>query len=419
MSKVQDILKEFDRIFSRVDKLELEEQSNWANYNSLKGRIDRLETELAQVETVDNSNQLISLAATVGKLTRDVSSMQVLIEAARLNPRRLPPYHYELDSDDPDNSWDSIIRKGQAVQREFYIEGEERWTKAGQPSPHGYGWFGTQSMPIVTIVCTEPEYVFHSTKRLPGRFRLWCPSRNSAVLRFLSDRGPTLHDNWTNENGIPYGFITNAPIGIYVEPSVLVDDKFTTRPFDQTIENCMIVGQNGTLPIYLADNQDRLTIRNCNILNHQGAQVGIKHGPPIRTDLINQDPMDNVYLADPRFIDLQMEGPHNMDRPQAAIFATGNNIRISGLNLYGWLQGPYLHGGKNRYVEVQVNKSNTHDGRTPLKLDEVCAATLNKWDLATDSLTLTGAYGQLFEPQESRAQRTFGTHVKDDAIYGG
>jgi hypothetical protein len=42
---------------------------------------------------------------------------------------------------------------------------------------------------------------------------------------------------------------------------------------------------------------------------------------------------------------------------------------MRGLNLYGWLQGPYFHGGLNRYVQVQVHKSNTHDGRATTAME--------------------------------------------------
>ena len=338
--------------------------------------------------------------------------------ASRTAPTGLPRYHYELDASDPDASWDRILKEGQAVQRKAYIEGERYWTDKQGASPSGRGWFGSVSMPVITIVASEPEYNFRSTKRLPGRFRLWSPARWGSALRFHCDRGPTLHDNWKNAVGIPYGFNTNAPIGIYVEPSVDVDEEFRTRPFEQSIENCLIVAHNGTLPIYLADNQDRFWIKNCNLQQHQGAMVGIKHGPPVKTDLFRQAPMANVYLADPKFLDLQLEGVHSMTRPQAAIFCAGNNIHMRGLNLYGWLQGPYLHGGKNRYVQCQVHKSNTHDGRTPLALDEVCGVTLNKY-LNGEVAECVGAGVAKYPLVASTAPTTLGTHRKGDGLYGG
>jgi len=340
------------------------------------------------------------------------------LQIPRTAPTGLMRYHYELDPKDPDGSWDRILKEGQAEQRKDFLEGEAYWTSKQGKSPSGYGWFGSVSMPVITIVATAPEYNFRSTKRLPGRFRLWSPTRWGSTLRFHCDEGPTLHDNWTNSAGIAYGFKTDAPIGIYVEPTTYVDDQFHVRPFEQSIENCLIVAHNGTLPIYLADNQDRFWIRDCNIQQHQGAQVGIKHGPPIDTSIIRQAPMANVYLADPKFLDLQMEGPHNAQRPQTAIFAAGNNIHMRGLNLYGWLQGPYLHGGMNRYVQVQVHKSNTHDGRQPLPLHEVCGVTLNKY-LPGEVADCVGAGVAKYVPAEYVAPITFGTHRKGEGLYGG
>jgi len=333
-------------------------------------------------------------------------------------PTGLPRYHYELDAGNPDESWDRIIREGQAIQRKAYIEGERYWQAKQGDSPSGRGWYGSVSMPVITIVASEPEYNFRSTKRLPGRFRLWSPARWGSALRFHCDRGPTLHDSWTTATGIAYGFNTGAPIGIYVEPSVDVDEQFRTRPFEQSIENCLIVAHNGTLPIYLADNQDRFWIKSCNIQQHQGAMVGIKHGPPIQTDIIRQAPMANVYLADPRFMDLQMEGPHTMKRPQAGIFASGNNVHIRGLNSYGWLQAVYLHGGNNRYVQVQVHKSNTHNGRVPLKMDEVCGITLNQYKDHEYAHTI-GAETLLLKPELTTSPKTLGTHQRGDGLFGG
>jgi len=368
---------------------------------------------------------LLSLPEQVSKLRQShTTSLQTLqaqvdqLQIPRTAPTGLMRYHYELDPKDPDGSWDRIIKEGQAEQRKDFLEGEAYWTSKQGKSPSGYGWFGSVSMPVITIVATAPEYNFRSTKRLPGRFRLWSPTRWGSTMRFYCDEGPTLHDNWTNASGTPYGFKTNAPIGIYVEPTTYVDDQFHVRPFEQSIENCLIVAHNGTLPIYLADNQDRFWIRDCNIQQHQGAQVGIKHGPPIDTSIIRQAPMANVYLADPKFLDLQMEGPHNAQRPQTAIFCAGNNVYMRGLNLYGWLQGPYLHGGLNRYVQVQVHKSNTHDGRQPLPLNEVCGVTLNKY-LPGEVAECVGAGVAKYVPAAYVAPSTFGTHRKGDGLYGG
>lgn len=384
------------------------------------------ETLQKALETLGQLIELPSKFDLLNKTLREevqqISARMQHIEntAAQQQPQTasLPRYHYELDPKRPDESWDEIVKEGQRVQREFYIEGEQYWqNKLGNP-PSGRGWYGTVSMPVITIVATAPNYEFNSTKRLPGRFRLWTPARWSSALRFNSSTGPVLLDNWQTANGIAYGFKTNAPIGIYVEPTVDVDAQFRTRPFEQSIENCLIVGQNGTLPIYLAQDLDRFWIRDCNIQQHGGAQVGIKHGPPISTSIITQPNLGHTYLYDPRFLNLQMEGPHNARRPQAAIFAAGSNIDCSGINLYGWMQGPYFHGGENRYVRVQLNPSSSTDGRQPFDPKLVCGAILNQ---AKDGETAesVGAPAFLYPPAATVASVTAGTHVKGEGLYGG
>jgi len=393
-----------------INTLETKVNSTIQVADVLRRKCEELEGKVFanKVQQQDFAKEIRSL---VDKLQVDIASTALVSQPSQ-------KYHYELDPRNPDESWDKIIKEGQAIQRPYNLDAEAYWQNKQGDSPSGKGWYGTVGMPVITIVANAPEYDFRSTKRLPGRFRLWSPTRWGSTLRFHCDIGPTLHDNWTNSAGIPYGFKTNAPIGLYVEPTTYVDEQFTVRPFEQSIENCLIVAHNGTLPIYLADNQDRLWIRDCNIQQHQGAQVGIKHGPPIRTSIIRQAPMANVYLADPKFIDLQMEGPTNSITPQAAIFASGNNIHMRGLNLYGWLQGPYLHGGNNRYVQVQAHKSNTHDGRVPLRMEHVCGATLNQYK-DHEFCHVVGAEKELFPTSYTTAPRTMGTHQKGEVLYGG
>jgi hypothetical protein len=354
------------------------------------------------------------------KLKADLDSLKVDVATAAIDKRlTLPRYHYELNPLDPDASWDRIIQEGQAIQHAYYTQGEEKWQSELGDSPSGRGWYGSVSMPVITIVATAPEYNFRSTKRLPGRFRLWSPARWGSALRFHCDNGPTFHDNWTTDSGIPYGFKTDAPIGIYVEPTVDVDSSFRVRPFEQSIENCLIVAHNGTLPIYLAQNQDRFWIRDCNIMNHQGAQVGIKHGPPVKTDVISQPEWGNCYLADPRFIDLQMEGPHNAMSPQAAIFASGNNIHIRGLNMYGYMQGVYLHGGANRYVQGQIHTSHTADGRKPFPSHLCLGALINQFKEGTEHAEIWGAPVHTYPRSATVATHTMGTHKAGEGLYGG
>jgi len=191
------------------------------------------------------------------------------------------------------------------------------------------------------------------------------------------------------------------------------------KPFEQTIEDVIICAHNGVLPIYLSMNQDRFCIRGAKILQHQGALIGIKHGPIINETnypfpAIQDTEGNNVYLADPRFENLQMEGPHNNKRPQAAMLLSGNNIIISNLNLYGWMQGPYMHGGQNRLINgLTQHWGNTHDGRMYCSRDEIVSYTVTYRDNTKDSDCFSGIAGnfkQWYLPKRSKAPSKGGWH---------
>ena len=236
----------------------------------------------------------------------------------------------EVDADGhySDESWEEIIKKGQELQYAYYKAAEDKYSKIWPLFP---GWHGSAMAPVIKIICEEPEYHFKDTKRLPGRFCLSSNRRWSSVLRFYGDGQKVLKDT------IAYGTATNAPVGLYVEGKTKVQTsqgEMFMKPFEQTIEDVILCAHNGVLPIYLSMNQDRFCIRGAKILQHQGALIGIKHGPIINETnypfpAIQDTEGNNVYLADPRFENLQMEGPHNNKRPQAAMLLSGNNIIIS------------------------------------------------------------------------------------------
>lgn len=251
-----------------------------------------------------------------------------------------------------DESWANIVREGQRIQSEFWAEAEGYWSGLF-PSPSGKGWHGTSSMPVIQIVCQEPEYWFRHTVRLPGRFQVTCPSRWGSILRFRLTSG----DHGNIKDTTNYGFATEAPIGIYVEPSTMVGDM-TVRPFEQGIENVVIQGLGGTLPVYLAQNQDRFWMERVKILQHSGANIGVKHGPLIPVDEgTYQIPGGNVWLTDARFTDIQHEGPHSGARKQCSMLLSGANTIISNLNLYGWGQGPVIHNDEG----LLINGMTMHD----------------------------------------------------------
>ena len=321
----------------------------------------------------------------------------------------------EVDEDGhySDESWEEIIKKGQELQYAYYKAAEDKYSKIWPLFP---GWHGSAMAPVIKIICEEPEYHFKDTKRLPGRFCLSSNRRWSSVLRFYGDGQKLLKDT------IAYGTATNAPVGLYVEGKTKVQTsqgEMLMKPFEQTIEDVIICAHNGVLPIYLSMNQDRFCIRGAKILQHQGALIGIKHGPIINETnypfpAIQDTEGNNVYLADPRFENLQMEGPHNNKRPQAAMLLSGNNIIISNLNLYGWMQGPYMHGGQNRLINgLTQHWGNTHDGRMYCSRDEIVSYTVSYRSNTKDSDCFSGIAGNFkkwYLPKRSRVPSKGGWH---------
>lgn len=288
------------------------------------------------------------------------------LEESKPASSQLNPYAFALKDEngdgDVDEEWEAIIQKGQAIQREFWLKSEKEWTEKLGSSPSGVGWFGTAESPVITISCEEPVYYFHNTARLPGRFRIWCPARWGTFLRFQGDGDKVLIDNNA------WGTQTNAPIGIYFEPSTQVGD-IRIRNFEQTIQNVMIIAQNGVMPIYLPENPFNLQISDCNIQYHQGARIGLKHGPALFPTgweyPVEQILSHNNYLPDPKFINIQMEGNHKFERRSCGFLVTGNNMIFQNINFYGVLHGIYAHGGMGRVVTgCTLHHGKTGDGRT-------------------------------------------------------
>jgi hypothetical protein len=312
----------------------------------------------------------------------------------------------EVDKDGyADASWNEIIVKGQRIQAEYWKRAEAYWGK-DYSSPSGEGWLGAEVTPVISIVCIEPEYFFHNTARLPGKFHITCPARWGSMLRFFSDGDRVVVDD------VVYGMATHAPIGIYVEPGTTVGDM-VMRSFDQGIENVVITAMNGTLPVYLAMDQDRFWLDRVKILQHQGALIGIKHGPPLRPDWypVHQRIEGNVWLRDARFNDLQMEGPHTDDRPQAAMLLSGANTIISNLNLYGWMQGPYCHSDRGLLINGLTMHSS---GGKYCKVEEMVPYTVSqKGSKPGAKITGVSAPNEgWYLPKRSMAPRTQGWHKK-------
>ena len=398
--------------------------------NELQLQINDLSKQITELENKKpetNTSLISAISDSLASQETRISELQSkfltwknhIDDSDSSDPVSIEPSKFEfvlgVDADGhySDESWEEIIKKGQELQYAYYKAAEDKYSKIWPLFP---GWHGSAMAPVIKIICEEPEYHFKDTKRLPGRFCLSSNRRWSSVLRFYGDGQKVLKDT------IAYGTATNASVGLYVEGKTKVQTsqgEMLMKPFEQTIEDVILCAHNGVLPIYLSMNQDRFCIRGAKILQHQGALIGIKHGPIINETnypfpAIQDTEGNNVYLADPRFENLQMEGPHNNKRPQAAMLLSGNNIIISNLNLYGWMQGPYMHGGQNRLINgLTQHWGNTHDGRMYCSRDEIVSYTVSYRSNTKDSDCFSGIAGnfkQWYLPKRSKVPSKGGWH---------
>ena len=413
----EDINEELSHLNESISNIKesLQEDVTQELYSSIDEKTTELKQKFEILEKISNSADT-SLISNINELSNKIDNLELNSpETVHASNK----FEFVLEKDEngfSDDSWEDIIKKGQEIQYAYYKAAEDKYSKIWPLFP---GWHGSAMSPVIKIVCMEPEYHFKDTKRLPGRFCLSSPSRWSSVLRFYGDGEKVIKDT------IPYGTATNAPIGLYVEGKTKIQTsqgEMLMKPFEQTIEDVIICAHNGVLPIYLSMNQDRFCIRGAKILQHQGALIGIKHGPIINETnypfpAVQDTEGNNVYLADPRFENLQMEGPHTNKRPQAAMLLSGNNIIISNLNLYGWMQGPYLHGGQNRLINgLTQHWGNTHDGRMYCSRDEIVSYIVcyknNTKD--TDSFSgIAGNFKQWYLAKRSRVPSKGGWHTQN------
>lgn len=283
-----------------------------------------------------------------------------------------------IDSKNPDKSLDEAIRKGQEIQEPFWIEGEEKFTEEFGPSPAGAGWYGSTHMPVITLLFCGSEYRFHNTIRIPGRFQMKSVTRWGPAIRTLGDGDKVLKV----DSIFGYNPCVGHPIGIYTEPATELPNGMIIRPFEQDIRDCMIVAHNNSVPVYLAQNPDRLQIINNNIQSYQGSNIGIFHGPHIDADWMPKTarPGDDVYLGDSTINHNQIEGPHRMEhngsRKQAGIFYSGQAVQTCFNRFFGYSQCIYSHGGRSRIsMGNQAYAKPTADGRVWARVAELVGTT--------------------------------------------
>jgi len=300
------------------------------NTKEIKECFDNLERKLDDVQKNDQDGFKV--------LVQAVNQLKSEIDNNNKPPALLNPFDFYLKRDDggyhADKSWKKIIEEGQKIQSEYWFNGEERLGKRFT-SPYGEGWIGSAVTPIIRIIGYEPEYWFRNTARLPGRFQFTHHAHFGGYNYFELNGEEVLYD----DNG--WGMQTNSPVCIYVESATKLDSGAIIRPFEQAIYNTAIVALNNGLPVYLSINPDRFWMKDVNIQQHQGSLVGIKHGLMLEKDWYPVEQIANVAVAlpDPRFINLQMEGPFSNKRKQAAMLLSGTNGIISNLNMHGWQNG--------------------------------------------------------------------------------
>lgn len=421
-----EIQEQLNNLSKRIDSLKQSPASSSADLSSFTDMLHKLDNELKEIKNDTTTDKSIN------DITKDLKNIKnqltTIQSSSNVNSPISSPnlkFEFVLGKDEEgfsDSSWEEIIKKGQQIQYEYWKEAEETWNKQFKMYE---GWHGSAMSPVIKIICEEPEYLFKNTVRLPGRFCLSSNSRWSSILRFYTFGDKVLKDD------TGYGYKWDSPVCIYVEGKThtKMPDGGTMimKPFEQTIEEVIICPMTKGIPIYLSEDQDRLSIRDCKILSHGGAQVGIRHGPQLAE---NNYPWEgvtqskkgdsNVWITDPRFVDLQMEGPHNNKRPQAAMFMSGANIIVQNLNLYGWMQGPYFHGGINRIINgLTQHWGNTSDGRMYCARDEVVSYTVSYTDNTkdTDSFScIAGNFKQWYLKKHSRAPEKGGWHNQGELI---
>ena len=323
------------------------------------------------------------------------------------------PFEFILKNDPygfADDSWAEIIKEGQTLQGRYRDSSEQMWAHQGE-SPWGEGGYGSFEAPKIVIKCVEPVYRFKNTARLPGSFQLTSHAHMGSVLRFLSI-GDTLKD----DNG--WWHQTDAPVGIYIEPTTRVNGR-RIRNFEQSISNVTIVGQNGTMPVYIADNAFNLRIKDCNIQSHQGASIVIKHGPALDADWypVVQDPSGNNYLPDPIFSNCLIEGKHKWDRRNAGLCVSGNNIQFHGLNFYGVVTGIMSTGQGRTISACTMHDGGTHDGRTWAMKDQMALAIMkHKPGQNIDSIQSKGTFPALVYPKGHKFTEDIGWYKQGEQI---
>jgi hypothetical protein len=379
--------------------------------NTQSARIQNLENRLVGIMSKDDVKSIT--VSVMEKFLKDIKPQSDQDE-----------YTFLIDHANPDKSLEEAIRKGQELQQSFWEEGEEIFTAEFGPSPAGKGWYGSTHMPVITLLFSGSEYRFHNTIRIPGRFQMKSVTRWGPAIRTLGDGDKVLRV----ESIFGWNPCVGHPIGIYTEPATELSSGMIVRPFEQEIRYSMIVAHNNSVPVYLAQNPDRLQIVNNNIQSHQGSNIGIFHGPHIDADWMPKSARsgDDVYLGDSTINHNQIEGPHRMEhngsRKQAGIFFSGQAVQTCFNRFFGYSQCIYSHGGRSRVsMGNQAYAKPTADGRVWARVSELvgttfCIPTANKPEEDEIHPTVGAFYNDIKVGKGIVVQKRAGWHNAGEAF---
>jgi hypothetical protein len=378
-----------------------------------------INTQSARIQNLENRLNGLPSSDDVSGKVREIM-IPALTEFLQTFKEEFKPdaHTFRIDPDYPDDSLEKAIKLGQEIQQPFWEEGEARFQSEFGDSPSGPGWYGSTHMPVITLLFSGSEYRFHNTIRIPGRFQMRSVTRWGPAIRTLGDGDKVLKV----ESIFGWNPCVGHPIGIYTEPATKLLSGMIVRPFEQEIRDCMIVAQNNCVPVYLAQNPDRLQIVNNNIQAHQGSNIGIFHGPHIDADWMPKSARsgDDVYLGDSTISHNQIEGPHRMEhngsRKQAGIFYSGQAVQTCFNRFFGYSQCIYSHGGRSRIsMGNQAYAKPTADGRVWARSAELVGTTFcvpRENHPGEDRMFATAGafYEDLQVPKSSPVQKTAGWH---------
>jgi hypothetical protein len=419
MENLQKAIEEFQSLLSLSGQLnEINQQ-----HAEFEDQITRLRNEKNahqyQIGQLELSRETINRTlSNLNDIAASIRNRLITLEKSQ-ETGSPDPHVFHIDPYNPDESWEKAIEVGQKIQEEYWHQGEEKFTNlyGPSPTPDSPGWYGTVHMPVITLMFGPYEYNFQNSARIPGMFQVRNSTRWGGAIRFHATGDKVLRIN----PGFGY-YPHRDPVGFYVEPATKLSSGMEVRPFKQDIRHLNIVGQNGTCPIYIASNPDRLHIIDNNIQAHQGAMVSVFHGPIIEADWMPESarPDDDVFLAEARINGNQIEGPHRMHSQgslkQAGIFYSGQCVETNDNTFFGYSQCIYSHGGRGRISRGnKAYAKPTSDGRVWANENQLCGTTMcvPVGSKAGDDWigdNVGGDFKDLMPAKRARVDRTGGWH---------